>query len=138
MMGKATATLTYGTYAFSAELEAVYLPETSKPYFALTEIGKLKNAAARWIIEHGIKAPETIRALRSAAGLTAKQLADLLGVDRARVSDWETGKRDPGVALWNTVAALALDKLRGSTETADRLRATQTEPPSERTIQVTV
>ena len=103
----------------------------------LTDLGILERAAAAWIIQHGIKAPETIRALRAAAGLSGSQLAELLGVDKSHVAHWEIGEVDPGVAVWNTVADLAMDAMEGSTKTIDRLRATQTEPPTERVIKLT-
>ncbi len=126
---RATLTLIYGGLSFSAELPAMMVEGHPKPVFRGTDIGLLENAAARWIIEHGTNAPETIRALRAAAGLTGAQLAELLGVDKSHVSKWENGKSDPGVALWNTVADLAIDAMEGSTRTVDRLRATQTEQP---------
>ena len=47
--------------------------------------------------------PETIeqrlRDARRAAGLTQQQVADRLGVSRRAVSEWETGNRQPHVAL---------------------------------------
>ena len=126
----ATATLIYGSITFVAELPSFTIPEApGKVFFEGTDLRALESAAARWIIDHGVTAPETIRALRAGAGLTGSQLAELLGVDRSQVSRWENGKADPGVALWNTVAQLALDAMDGSTRTADRLRATQTEIP---------
>ena len=126
---RATLTLKYGGLSFSAEMPAEMVEDHPRPVFRGTDIKRVENAAARWVIEHGIKAPETIRALRAAAGLTGSQLAELLGVDKSHVSKWENGKSDPGVALWNTVAQLALEAMEGSTRTVDRLRATQTEPP---------
>jgi len=126
----ATATLVYGPVTFVAELPALTIPEApGKVFFHGPDQRALENAAARWIIDHGVTAPETIRALRAGAGLTGSQLAELLGVDRSQVSRWENGKADPGIALWNTVAQLALESMEGSTRTVDRLRATQSEGP---------
>ena len=134
---KTTAKVGYGPYTFEMELPAFEHPKAGgKMFVSAEDLHMLENAAARWIIDHGIKAPETIRALRAAAGLTGSQLADLLGVDKSHVSRWENGKADPGVALWNTVASLALEAMEGSTRTLDRLRATQTEPPAEREIRL--
>jgi DNA-binding XRE family transcriptional regulator len=38
------------------------------------------------------------RKARSAAGVTASEMARVLNVSRTSVSDWETGKRAPSVA----------------------------------------
>ncbi len=129
-MATAIATIEYGALHFSAELPAKVIVGHPRPVFAADDLRRLEQAAARYVIDHGIKAPETIRALRAAAGLTGSQLAELLGVDKSHVSRWENGKADPGVALWNTVADLAMDVMEGSTRTIDRLRATQTEQPT--------
>ena len=38
---------------------------------------------------------EKIRTLRTSAGLTQQQLADKLGIAKARISEWENGKVEP-------------------------------------------
>ena len=38
---------------------------------------------------------EKIRTLRTSAGLTQQELADKLGIAKARVSEWENGKVEP-------------------------------------------
>jgi putative transcriptional regulator len=45
-----------------------------------------------------------IRGLRQKRGLTQEQLGELVGVDKAQVSNWETGKRFPSAG---NLAALA-------------------------------
>jgi transcriptional regulator with XRE-family HTH domain len=39
--------------------------------------------------------PKTRRALRQRAGLPQSAIAKVVGVDRATISRWETGERDP-------------------------------------------
>lgn len=49
--------------------------------------------------------PMTLREARTAKQLTQEQLADLVGVDQATISDLELGRnRNPS---WNTVARIA-------------------------------
>jgi HTH-type transcriptional regulator/antitoxin MqsA len=39
--------------------------------------------------------PEQRSALRKGAGLTQKELADAVGVDRTAIAHWEAGRRNP-------------------------------------------
>jgi len=44
---------------------------------------------------HPKEVGKTIRSLRQSRGLTQGQLAELLGVSRVTVSDWERGRASP-------------------------------------------
>jgi len=119
--------LTYGPLVFAMSLPVDRLPGMpDKHFFRARDIGILERAAALWIIENGVTRPEAIRALRSAAGLSGTELAELLGVDKAQVSRWESGKHDPGVAMWNLVADLALEKMKKRVSPRARLAAVKT------------
>ena len=48
--------------------------------------------------------PARLRAIRSARGMSQKQLSDAAGVSQNAVSQWEAGIREP---LWANVVALA-------------------------------
>lgn len=136
---KAIATLSYGSLSFSMELPAKRLPDLpNKTFFKAADLQKLERAAAFWIIEHGVTEPATLRALRAAAGLTGVQLAELLGVDKSQVSRWESGKYDPGVAMWNLVADLALENMRRQISPRARLEAVRARrgKPMDRTIRL--
>ncbi len=97
-----------------------------------------EQAAAQWLLEHGVDGPDALRTLRNAAGLTGGQLAELLNVDRSRVSEWENGKAHPGRALFATVAALARDAIAGKSDTADYLRAMHASDDDRREIKLAV
>lgn len=86
------------------------------------DVQRFEMAIARWVIDNGTDGPDSVKALRAAAGLTGSQLAELLGIDRARISEWENGHAHPGRAMFATIARLALDSMQGKTETADYLR----------------
>ena len=130
-MRSKAVTITVAGMKFTADIavsKSAAFP--GKDMVEASDVMQLEQAAARWLIEHGVTSRGSIKVLRAAAGLTASQLGELLGTDRTRVSKWETGAAQPSVALWNTVAALALDAMDGRTTTLDRLRATQTEQPA--------
>ena len=46
---------------------------------------------------------ESIRDLRTAKGLSIKELSELSGISSAAISRWETGKRIPTVKSYNTI-----------------------------------
>lgn len=53
-----------------------------------------------------------IKELRTAKGITQKELADKLSVDRATVAQWERGVSNPRVALLPIIMnALGLEKI---------------------------
>lgn len=52
---------------------------------------------------------ECVRLIRDAKGMTQAQLADLLGVDRGHLANYETGKRNiPADELWRFAEALGV------------------------------
>lgn len=55
--------------------------------------------------------PAERRRLRMAAGLTLRQLAEIVGTSHSAVSRWETGQREPRGAN-RRIYAVALDELR--------------------------
>lgn len=127
---KTEVTMKVGNTRFTAELPAI-TNASGKPFVAGPDVRRMEQAVAAWIIANGTDGPDSLRILRGAAGLTGSQLAELLGVDRARVSEWENGKAHPGRALFATVACLAREAIAGRSDTADYLRAMHA-PPEER------
>lgn len=47
---------------------------------------------------------QRLRAARKAAGLNQEDVANVVGVAKSTVSEWETGKRSPDVELLETIA----------------------------------
>ena len=57
---------------------------------------------------------------RISCGLTQKQVADYVGVEPHTVSQWESGVREPRVAVWPKLAQLfecSVDELLGIKKT---------------------
>jgi DNA-binding transcriptional regulator YiaG len=99
-----------------------------KDMVSAADLERFEQAVARWLIENGVTGHETIKVLRSAAGLTATELANLLGINKSRVSEWESGKHDPGVSVWMTLADLALETMKTSVSARARLEAIKAYP----------
>lgn len=53
-------------------------------------------------------APSDIKAARKLLDLTQRNLADMLGVSRGSVSDWERGRSSPGPENLRRLTALLL------------------------------
>lgn len=67
--------------------------------------------SARLRARAALPEPHQRAALRKATGLTQKELADILGVDRSAIANWESGRRNPaGTNLVDYVEALGVLK----------------------------
>lgn len=54
--------------------------------------------------------PSSLAVLRADAGLTQKELSDLVGVGQGRLSEWESGAREmSATACWKVARALGTD-----------------------------
>lgn len=76
---------------------------------------------------------EKIRALRLAKGMTLQAVADVFGINRASVSDWESGKTRPDQdrlpALARTLGTTIDDLLSNDARVAEQLGAYGVPPP---------
>lgn len=64
-----------------------------------------------------------IRTLRKAAGITMKQLGDLMGVSESAISLYETGKAEPDISMLKKLAdyfSVSIDYLLGATKKPTR------------------
>ena len=65
---------------------------------------------------HGLNIAENIIRLRHERKITQKELADFIGVTKASVSKWESGRSIPDVLLLPQIAAffdVTVDELMG-------------------------
>lgn len=49
---------------------------------------------------------EKIKYLRKYKGMTQKELAEVFGVDRATIANWEMGRRQPSVEVFQKMAEM--------------------------------
>ncbi|HET9326422.1 MAG TPA: helix-turn-helix transcriptional regulator [Candidatus Eisenbacteria bacterium] len=59
----------------------------------------IERVRTRIHVHSSLPKPAERRALREAAGLTQRELADTMGVDRTTVAHWESGRHTPNGKL---------------------------------------
>ena len=82
-------------------------------------------AAAAHLLTQGLHTGEVLRFARKALGLKGTEIGEMLGVRPETLSRWETGERPAEPRAVVVLAGLVGDALKGSDETAARLRATR-------------
>ncbi len=81
------------------------MTETLEPEAAVAAV------AERVRLRRRLPSPQMCRAIRASSGLSAAELADLMGVTRQAVSKWERGIRTPRGAHLEAYVAV-LEELR--------------------------
>jgi len=120
-MATQPVTRTVGRWTFVADIPFTGSGEDIG--FDSDAVIEMEHAMAHWLIANGAVSKETFRFLRFTAKLKSKELAELLGTSPETITRWEKGQHPLPPAEWHIVASLALDRLRGSAETIERLRA---------------
>lgn len=59
----------------------------------------IERVRARIHVHSSLPEPAERRSLREAAGLTQRELADAVGVDRTTIAHWESGRHTPNGKL---------------------------------------
>jgi DNA-binding transcriptional regulator YiaG len=104
-----TITRTVANRVFSVEVPAK--PDPEHGTLITTEaLGRAEMAIATALALEGPVHGEAFRFMRGALGMTAKALAELLGVAPETVSRWETGERDVDRGAWLTLGSLVLER----------------------------
>jgi len=114
---------TIGGHNFSAELEARKCLGCGESLMALSDVGRFEKEVAGWLAREGVLSGEAFRFMRKAAGLRAKELAELLDVTPETISRWEKEHRQPDRKAMMVLGDLVLDRLKGEETALDRLRA---------------
>lgn len=95
------------------------------------DLRRAELLAAGEAMARGLRDGGTLKFVRKALGLRASELGDLLDVSPETISRWENGHRAAERSVWNTLADLVADKLRGTRTTLDRLAAPEPRIPRE-------
>jgi len=83
------------------------------PWLHDGDVNVTERVNARIHVRRSLPEPAQRVALRKRAGLTQKELAEIVGVDRTAIAHWEAGRRNPdGKRLDDYVEALGA--LRGA------------------------
>ena len=95
------------------------------------DLGRAELLAGAEAMGRGLRDGGTLKFVRKALGLRASELGDLLDVSPETVSRWENSHRAAERSVWNTLADLVADKLKGTRTTLDRLAAPEPRIPKE-------
>lgn len=112
-----------GGRTYTASVRAQVCPNCGEWVVTDETLGRFEAAVSRAVMASGARDGSTLKWLRKVAGLTAAELAGLLGVTSKTVSRWETEETPIDVATLHALGELAVDGGEGRTTTADALRA---------------
>lgn len=126
-----------GGHLFEAELAVRRCDSCGEVVIKLDDWGKFEREIAGWFARTGVLSGEVFRFMRKAAGLRAKELAELLDVTPETISRWEKEHRQPDRKAMMVLGDLVLDRLRGEETALNRLRALGKERQAEGSIDLT-
>jgi DNA-binding transcriptional regulator YiaG len=121
--GYAEDSIQVGNRVFTALLPAKQCPECEEAYFSAAVIGRFELMVAAELARSGEKSAEAFVFMRKAIALRAVDLATLLDVTPETISRWEHGKVPIEHRAIAVLGGLVIDDLRGTSDTAERLRA---------------
>jgi putative zinc finger/helix-turn-helix YgiT family protein len=113
---------------FTADVPARKCEACGEEYFEGKHLSMWSHEIVKDLVRNGPARGEALAFIRRASGYKAVELAALLDVTPQAMSRWENGKAPFDRQTWITIGRLALDRIDGSTETADRLRALTRRP----------
>lgn len=91
--------------------------------FSGADLGRAELLAGAEAMARGLRDGGTFKFIRKALGMRAAELGSLLDVSPETISRWENGHRAAERSVWNTLADLVADKLKGTDTTLTRLKA---------------
>lgn len=126
-----------GGHVFEAEFEVRRCDSCGELVIKLDDWGRFEREIAGWFAKTGVLSGEVFRFMRKAAGLRAKELAELLDVAPETISRWEKEHRQPDRRAMMVLGDLVLDRLKGKETALGRLRALGMERQAEGPIDLT-
>ncbi|MFZ5439517.1 MAG: type II TA system antitoxin MqsA family protein [Myxococcota bacterium] len=114
-----------GEHLFTARVPALKCRECEELYLDGPSLERFELRVAVELARAGEASGDVMRFMRKAAGLRARELAELLGVTPETVSRWETGKQPMEHRAMAVVGSLVVERFEGRTSTLDNLRALQ-------------
>ena len=110
-------------HTFTSQLPAQVCGKCGEVFFSSRVVAAFDMRVAGALLEAGETTGEALRYIRKVAGIAAAELADLLAVRAETISRWENNKRPIDRGSYAVLRQLVLDRLHGSTATADYLRS---------------
>jgi DNA-binding transcriptional regulator YiaG len=121
--------LTIAGRTFAAKVSVTSCSSCDDSRVPLEELERFELAVAAELAKAGARSGEAMRFMRKAIGLRASDLASLLDVAPETLSRWETGEREAPRVYFAALGGMVLDRVAGSTATADRLCALRGDGP---------
>ena len=110
------------TLSFEADVPGWRCEQCGHTEFDGPSLRQFEVLIANELSECGAQSGTAFKFMRKTAGLRASELADLLDVDAATISRWETGKVTVDRATLATIGAILRDKIHKQQRTLDHLR----------------
>ena len=82
-----------GDYEFAGKVVASICPNCRESYVSYDSLGEFEQNVADKIIRSGMRTGSSFRFLRKTIGLSAVELARIIGVRPESISRWESGRR---------------------------------------------
>lgn len=124
-----------GDHVVRGTVPAEQCPKCKKVYVGGAALERLELQVAASVARSGVVSGETLRFLRKALGLQAKDLGEIIGTPPETISRWETGARDVDKFAWVALAAMVLDSAEARAPTTrDVLRAIAKPKPFPKTV----
>jgi hypothetical protein len=114
---------------FAAKVSMTSCSSCDDSRVPLEELERFELAVAAQLAKAGARSGEALTFMRKAIGLLASDLVSLLDVAPETLSRRETGEREAPRAYLAAVGGMVLDRVAGSTATADRLCALRARRP---------
>lgn len=119
----------FGGCKFGAMVAGQKCEKCSTEYVGQFALERFEELVALNLVRTGQRSGKALKFLRKYLGITASDLAQMLGVEPETVSRWENEKNEADPTTMITIAALVEDKAAGRTSTRDKLRVLQEPPP---------
>ena len=110
-------------HVFAATLPARVCAACDTEFFDDAAVSRFDNLVAAHLADAGVTDGEALKFMRKGTGLNGKEFAELLEVRPETVSRWEQAKRPIDRATYALMRQLVLDRVHGTTATADYLRS---------------
>jgi YgiT-type zinc finger domain-containing protein len=92
-------------------------------FFDGPALERVETYLASRLLEAGVDGGAAFKFMRKAVGLRAIDVAELLGCRAETISRWENGAVEVDTGALATMSQIVVDKLHGTTQTIDQLRA---------------
>jgi putative zinc finger/helix-turn-helix YgiT family protein len=125
-----------GDHVFLATVPGYRCDACGEVQFEGADLARFELEVARTLAESGVASGEAFRWMRKALDLRAIDVAELFSVTPETISRWETGRVDPDRAALALLGLMVMDQTRGSTATADSLRARMRAKPLAKRVEI--